>query len=144
MKYTFINLKNRAYKLDMSPDSHRIDMPIENTEEAFNFFDEILVYKTAAVFDYFNSINPLKFKELLKKFINENTGLFSSAKPFFDRQIFNESLHSIQLKNKDNEDLLELKLAKVFDVLTGNKGVIKIETVIYLFYICIYFVNYLI
>jgi hypothetical protein len=130
MKYAFINLKNRAYKIDISPDSHRIDMPIENTQEAFNFFDEVLVFKTAAIFDYFNNINPLKFKELLKKLINIEVGLFSTEKALFDRRVFYEDLHSIQFKSKAKEDFLELKLAKVFEVLTENKGVIKIQTVI--------------
>ena len=135
MKYAFINLKNRAYKIDISPDSHRIDMPIENTQEAFNFFDEVLVFKTAAVFDYFNNINPLKFKELLKKLINIEVGLFSTEKALFDRRVFYEDLHSIQFKNKAKEDFLELKLAKVFEVLTENKGVIKIQSVIIFLFI---------
>jgi len=135
MKYAFINLKNRAYKIDISPDSHRIDMPIENTQEAFNFFDEVLVFKTAAIFDYFNNINPLKFKELLKKLINIEVGLFSTEKALFDRRVFYEDLHSIQFKNKAKEDFLELKLAKVFEVLTENKGVIKIQSVIIFLFI---------
>ncbi len=122
----------------MSPDSHKIDMPIENTEEAFNFFDEVLVYKTAAVFDYFNNLNCLKFKELLKKLLllNGNYDLFSCNKALFDRSIFYQNMYSILFRNKAKEDFLKLNLAKVFEVLTENKGVVKFETVIY------YLINY--
>lgn len=135
MKFVFNNLKNRAYKTDISPDSHKIDMPIENTEEAFNFLDEVLVYKTAAVFDYFNNLNDLKFKEVLKKIVNSDFDLkHSTEKALFDRRIFYQDLHSIQFKNKAKKDFLELKLVKVFEVLTENKGVIKIETVLILWF----------
>jgi len=123
MKFVFGNLKNRSYKIDMFPDSHKIDVSIENTEEAFNFFDEILVYKTAAVFDYLHNLNQKKFNELIK-------GIFSNKeKSLFDRKIFYENLYSIKFKNKQKEDFLEIKLAKVFQILTENRGIIKIETV---------------
>lgn len=130
MKFIFSNLKSRSYKIDMFPDSHKIDMNIENTEEAFNFFDEILVYKTAAVFDYINNLNQLKFKELMKGMIfNKNSHEKNEKENLFDRKIFYEKLHSIQFKNKQKEDFLELKLSKVFEILTENRGTIIIETV---------------
>jgi len=128
MKFIFKNLKNRAYKIDMSPDSHKIDMKIENTEEAFNFFDEISVFKTSAIFEYINHINEEKFKDLLKKMLN--IGIHqTNNKIILDRKIIYKELYNLKFQNKDKHEFLELKLGKVFEVLTENKGVIKIETV---------------
>jgi len=125
----FNNLKNRSFKIDLLPDSHKIDLDIQNTEEAFNLFDEVLIYKTASIFDYINSIEEAKFKELIKRIINP-TIMIGKKDNLFNRKAFYEDLHSIQFKNKQKEVYLELRLSNVFEILLESKGIIKIETVI--------------
>ena len=128
----FNNLKNRAINLDSSLDSHHIDIKIDNTEEAYNLFDELVLYKTSAIFDYLNNINQEKFKLFLKKIYLDNINQENSP-ILFDRNIFLKNLDELDLnlKNNLNKEIIQVKVSDIFNMLINNKGILKIKIVLF-------------
>lgn len=125
-------------------------MDIRNTEEAFNLYDEIVVYKSAVIFEYFNNLNPKQFQAFLNKLFNtSNSTLDESCLTKKTQEIFNkhrflailDAANLVLLRgnpssaiNKNESDALELKVSEIFGILTRNKGIIKIEIVRFLLF----------